>query len=91
MFFFTRRMFYFCFKFKFLTFTFILLYTNSFFSQYYLDTVGYYVQFRQDKGADVFTEINLGDIHFDYVNVKAKGKLGSYKIRYNHSSPSSKK
>jgi len=77
---------------RFISFSiFLLLISSISWSQYYLDTVGNYVQFRQEKGADVFAEINLGDIHFDYVNVKAKGKLGSYKIRYKHTTPSSKK
>ena len=56
-----------------------------------MDTVGHYLQFRQGKGEDVITEINLKDIHFDYVNVRAKGKLGSYSIRFKHATHSSKK
>lgn len=56
-----------------------------------MDTVGHYLQLRQGKGEDVITEINLKDIHFDYLNVRAKGKLGSYSIRFKHATHSSKK
>jgi len=70
---------------------FVCFITNSVWSQFYMDTVGHYLQFRQGKGEDVITEINLKDIHFDYVNVRAKGKLGSYSIRFKHATHSSKK
>ncbi len=70
---------------------FLYFWNTSILGQFYLDTVGNYVQFRQEKDADVFAEINLGEVNFDYINVKAKGKLGSYKIRYNHTHPSIKK
>jgi alpha-glucosidase len=61
------------------------------FAQFHLDTSGTYLQIRPTQGGNVLAEMNLAEINCTYTAVKVKDKLGSFHVRYSHSSPLSKK